>query len=242
MSVSYTHFLIPRACDYRPSPEAISQFLNGLIAGGAVAADFSIDFSKVAKNPGRVRRGRNPATGESIEMPLPTRANAPPQRLSDTLQLSALAKDEPEYDISIVSQGAPAAPPLDMGYVEGAQWKRMNGAYHQRIVCRVRKDIVRLFTMQSEDELTRPPDFASYRPRFNEDCSPEEHSGLFLHPQIGVIRIENAGCASFWVQFEFGKLIFPLAKDGKVDLLSESLVREATNAFVTEFVQACNWG
>jgi hypothetical protein len=119
----------------------------------------------------------------------------------------------------------------------------MEGPYHLEIRCRVRSHIVKLSQLRSEEELDRPLDFANLSAlTFDEDCNAEETEGIFVHPDIGPFRVANAGCGKFWIEFKYGKFIFPRLQDGKVDLLDALIVNRARTLFSIDLVQACSWG
>lgn len=130
-----------------------------------------------------------------------------------------------------------------VGYVEDNDWKAIDGAYHLEIRCRVRANVVRLDMLDSEDDLHRPPDFANYRPNRDEDCSPADYpDGLYVHPEIGAFKVPHAGCGMFWIEFNYGKFVFPRLKEGSVNVLADSVVVLARTVFDRDFVQVCNWG
>jgi hypothetical protein len=242
MSLYYTHLLIPRSPEYRPEPDAVAAFGREIINNGNVASPFTISFSRVSKEPPRERKMRNPTTGETIIIRGPSRRRDQPQALSTSSQIIDHAAGQREYDTAISGEGIPAAPPFVVGYVENDTWKPMASAYHLEICCRVRSNIVRLYSLESEDDLHQPPDFTNYKPRFGEDCSIDEREGIFVHPESGAIRIQHAGCGTFWIEFKFGKFIFPRLRDNGVNVLDDSVVTLARNAFNCDFVQACDWG
>jgi len=96
--------------------------------------------------------------------------------------------------------------------------------------------------VKTEEELHQPLDIAKWQPIFDEDCSVDDGEGSFVHPEQAGIRIPKAGCSTFWIEFRYGKLIFPLLKEGSLDLLDHSIVALARKTFGQDFVQACHWG
>jgi len=243
MSLSYSHYLIAAEPSFRPSPDVIADFMSALIEQHHVAKDATINFAVVAHEPGRARRVPNPFTGQVVEMPLPSRRAEKAKQLASAARIVDHATDQSEYDVSLSGTGIPSAPPLQIGYVEGSSWKKaMDGAYHLEISCRVRAHTVGLSHFEREEDMHGPPDISKYRPRFDEDCSDEKQPGLFFHPELGAVRIPNASCASFWIEFNYGKFIFPRASAGSVSVLSDSVLNLARKTFGQEFVQACHWG
>jgi len=230
MSLYYTHLLIPLSPECRPEPTTIAAFAQELINKGNIGTPFTISFSRVAKREPFFREIRNVATGETIKMRLPSRKEEDqPQTLANALQIIECASSEREYDIAIASQGTQLVPPCAVGYVENDLWKPMTSGYHMEVRCRVRDRVVRLSMIAGDEDLKGPPDFSKWRP-------------TFVHPECEGIRIPNAGCGTFWIEFRYGKFLFPLLENGSVDLLDVSILRLARETFGEDFVQACNWG
>jgi hypothetical protein len=242
MSEYYTHLLIPVSPEYRPESGAVTEFVQGLINNGNVPTPSSISFSRMKKEPGRVRPIRNVRTDQTINIPLPSRRAEQPQILSSASQIIEQAANQQEYDVVISGDGVPAAPPTAVGYVENDIWKLMMEAYNLEVRCRVRGNIVRLYNLESEEDLERSPDFTKVRPRFGEDCLVEEREGIFVHPETGAFRIANAGCGTFWVEFKYGKFLFPRLRNESVNILDDSIIALARTVFGSDFVQACDWG
>jgi len=242
MSLYYSHFLVPLLPEYRPNAVDITNFVQGIIDRGNVAIAATISFARIEKVEGRLREIQNAFTGKISMIQSPSRRVKPLTKSFDLSQLVELAANQTEYDVSIVGEGLPRNPPLDIGYSENGEWKTMNSPYHLEIRCRVRAHIVRLHYLENETELDAPPDLLNFRPRFDEDCTLDDRDGVFVHPEAGAIRIPNAGCGMFWLEFNYGKHIFPRLGHNGVNLLTESVTKLAQNAFATDFVQACNWG
>ncbi len=255
MSLRYSHLLVPALPEYHPEPDAIAEFAQGVIDNGNLGKPHKIEFSRVTKSQSPTRKIQNIVTGQSIEIPMPSRRRERPETLSDTSQISGQAVNQPEYDLMLSSESVPSAPPCPIGYLEKEEWKPlcanpeewrpMLNHYYLEIGCRVRSNVVRLYFLEREDDLTRPvnpADFANYHPRFGEDCSANERRGLFVHPETGAIWIQDAGCATFWIEFNFGNWVFPRLKNNSVNILEDSVVNLARKTFDCDFVQACNWG
>lgn len=242
MSLNYTHLLIPLSPEYRPEPDAVALFVQGIIENGNVPSPFTISFSRVTKGEPRVRKLRNAMTGETIDIRGPSRRNEQPLTLSRPPQIIERAAEQQEYDVTIEGEGAASARPCVVGYVENNEWNPMAGPDHLEIRCRVRSNIVRLFSLKSEDDLHKPLDFANYKPRLHEDCSIDEREGIFEHPETGAIRIPNSGCGKFWIEFNYGKFLFPRLKNNGVNVLDDSILMMAKKAFGCDFVQGCLWG
>ena len=72
-------------------------------------------------------------------------------------------------------------------------------------------------------------------PVFGEPCELKVPSGLFSHPWTGqMIQVPNAGCARFWIEFEFGKFLVPQMADS-LELLNPSIPQKTEECFQTRF-------
>jgi hypothetical protein len=244
MSAYYEHFLIPSVPDYRPAASAIAAFLRGVIDHGHVGCDPTITYAKVSKDDSRVFHIRDFVTGEPVTIRAPSRKMEKREQLTALAENVRVAENEGEYNVWLASEGIPQRPSFVLGYVDDGKWKAFEGPpYHAEVWCQVRSRIVRLYHLESEDDLHRPPDLSNSLPRFDEDCGADQRDGLFVHPEVGAIRISNAGCGMFWITFRFGKFVFPRIKeDQSVNLLDESIVDLARGTFGVDFVQACDWG
>ena len=45
----------------------------------------------------------------------------------------------------------------------------------------------------------------------------------------------------FWIEFNYGKFIWPQHRNGAIDVLSEGVVKTVDDIFGITFVQACDW-
>jgi hypothetical protein len=243
MSEYYTQYLIPVLPEFRPEPGAVAEFAQGIISNGNVPSPSRVAFLPVTKEEGRVRPIRNAVTGETVHMRAPSRRCEQEEKLSAASQIAEHAANQREYDVVITGQGFIAVSPCAVGYVENDIWKPTVEAYKLEVRCQVRGDVVRLYYLESEEDVDKPMDmdFTNYRPWFGEDCSVDEREGIFVHPEIGAFRIPNAGCGKFWISFNFGKFLFPLLKDKTVNVLDDSVVSLARKVFGCDFVQACYW-
>jgi hypothetical protein len=243
MSLYYTHMLIPTLPHFRPGVDDVVQFLNRMIGNGHVADNPTIEVAPVSKVKPVTRQMRNPFTGESIDIRSPSWKTERRIQLSETSQIAGECVNQPEFDVSIGGMGMPLAPPLAVGLSTGPHtWNAMDSRYHLEVRCRVRANIVRLSAIQSEEDLHKLRRVDLSLPRFGEDCSADERDGLFVHPECGAIRIPNAGCGMFWIEFNYGKFIFPRVKDGGIDVLAGPVLNLARTTFDCEFIQACSWG
>jgi len=237
MGLNYRHLLVPISAQFRPDAATVGRFLRQVVEAGYLGDDYQVVYQQVLKGIPRPREMRNPITGETIRWPGRSRQYAAPQPLGEPEEVATTSSMAAEYDVAIASEGIPFRRALDIGSVEQGPWRRFERPCHLEIRCRVRSHVVRLYDLRSADELNRPPDFANPTPpMFDEDCSADENDGLFVHPEAGVLRIAGAGCASFWVEFNYGKFVFPRLEDRGVELLDRRIVLLARDALGTDFV------
>jgi hypothetical protein len=249
MSESYEHLLVPVSPEYRPDPDRVASFLQGIVRGGHIADDWRISFAKVVKNDAPGRQIHNAMTNETIQLPARSRKIERPITATSFSEFLALADGEAEYDVMVAAEGLPRHPPCDVGYIDGKSWRVIDRPHALEICCRVRRRVVRLYSLESPDDLRRPLDFSKVQFRFDEDCdAKEERDGLFVHPEAGPLCISHAGSGTFWIEFRYGKWLFPRLtgnpteiKETGIRILNQSTIDLAQKAFETDFVEACNW-
>jgi hypothetical protein len=65
---------------------------------------------------------------------------------------------------------------------------------------------------------------------------------VFRHPRRDLeFTIPKAGCARFWIEFRFGKWLYPRVRES-LDLIHPDILAKAEEAFRTGFAQGCLWG
>jgi hypothetical protein len=234
----YTHRLIAISKSYRPTAGIVSHFLAQVIDAGATGPDHYIEFRKVVKAEPTYYSVPNPFTGKQDRRRMRTRRKPNEQRLDNALQLVDLAESELEYEVSVISSLPPANPPLDVGSPDkDAGWRRWEGAYHLAIRCCVRDSVVRLSQLSNAEGK-----YDLESPSFDDDCAEGELDGLFVHPESPiVIPITGAGSGRFWIEFEYGKFIYPRLGTAGLSLLRDGVRRLAMENFETPFVEACSW-
>jgi hypothetical protein len=83
------------------------------------------------------------------------------------------------------------------------------------------------------DQENAAPEFG-----FDDPNCPIQTIGVFTHPWTGNrVEVANAGGARFWIEFEFGKWVFPEMTDN-FDVLRPDLVEVTESCFGARFVQA----
>jgi hypothetical protein len=242
MSLSYEHLLVPVSSDYRPDAGRVVAFLQGTLSKGHVADDARISFAKVVKNDAIGWQFHDPMTNKTIQIPAPSRKIERPIPAKSLSELLGLAEGVSEFDVMAGAEGLPRHPPCNVGYIDNETWRPIDRPHELEICCRMRRRAVRLYSLETPDDLHRPPDFSKTQPRFDEDCEAEERDGVFVHPEAGAFWISNAGCGTFWIEFRYGKWLFPRLKDNRIQILDKSVIDLAQSTFETDFVEACNWG
>ena len=126
---SYTHLLIPTLKTYRPTGQAVAQFMESVIQSGFIGKDYELRVSQVVRIEPRVQERRNPFSGELLKVQGKSRKAQPPRRLQSTGEIGSLP--ESEYDASLASSLIPHVAPFALGNrsMAGA-WQPFNDDYH----------------------------------------------------------------------------------------------------------------
>lgn len=78
-------------------------------------------------------------------------------------------------------------------------------------------------------------------PTFGSASDGATRNGIFPNPWTGeVIEVADAGCARFWIEFEFGKFIYPKITDN-LEVMNPVVVSGAEQTFLTGFAQGCRF-
>jgi hypothetical protein len=76
-------------------------------------------------------------------------------------------------------------------------------------------------------------------PSFGMPCTTEKRNGIFRNRRLAQqSRYRIAACARFWIEFQFGKWLFPKIGDS-LDLLRPSILAVASDIFRTSLTQGC---
>jgi len=218
VSLYYTHTLIPTLVDYTAQPLHVRDFFLALCKLGAApaAAQFCL-----TKPDGKVRKGKDPWTGESISIPSRERTTFAGAETSPSWLI-----DVNDYDVTMSGTGSVDFPLLEFEH---------KSSYYLDVHCCRRPAIVS--TSDCHDCSRK-----SKTPAFGEPCGIEHRMGIYNNPStMERIEVPNAGCARFWIEFSFGKFLFPKI-DKTLDLLPRSVVELAEQAFQIDLVQGCHWG
>lgn len=214
----YTHTLIPEHCDFVPAPKQVAGFLSSLVSIGAAPLRPVIDTFQLS---GEVRSFTNPFSGEAESRPI-CKAN----RLHALAEVPGRLNGLDDYNVTMTGRGPPALPALIFDF---------KGAYDFLIHCCLRAEVVSTSDWHDDVPIGRDVAF------FGRPCHPTDRLGIYHNPYtLEVIVVPNAGCARFWVEFEYGKMLFP-AIDDRLDLIEPKIVEVAEKDFGIKFVQGCHW-
>jgi hypothetical protein len=244
----YSHTLIPDQADYIPHSYQVADFYSHLIDLGAAPRQAELILWTEKEPPRRTglrtsmreRKGRNPVSGGAIRVvDYMTRLD------SVSIVGPALERLE-EYKLEIRGIG-PLRPlfKFDDALVHDELERIVEDrSYEFSIFCCLQPDIVSM----SDDHVAafsgegKTPEGETVVP-FGEICSAANRTGFFSNPNtMELIRVPGAGCARFWIEFRFGKWLFPDIKDDSLDLLPANVVGAAQQIFGVRYLQGCHWG
>jgi hypothetical protein len=215
----YTHTLIPSRPDYAPEPEQVGAFLDALVKLGSAPLQAKLTVGKLS---GEFRSGVNPFTHKTESWPIYDHV-----KLADVASLTKALKALDDYIIQMAGLGPPRVQPLTFDF---------RGAYGFCVHCRLHAQSVS--TSDWHDNGSLKHKVAS----FGTSCDSKNRMGIFYHPKtLKLIEVPGAGCARFYIEFEFGKALFPEIAD-RLDIIEPSILDLARQHFEIEFVQGCHWG
>jgi hypothetical protein len=248
VSLYYQHRLIPDQADYLPHPHQIADFYSALIDLGVAPRQAELILRTWDEPPRRTglhtgrrhRSGFNPASGAIISI-------VDDRTTIDSVSIigSALERLD-EYELEMCGVG-PSRPLFQFDktiYGNGRGVDPEVESYEFQISCYLRPDVVSTSAV-NEDDLDRPSlaEEAETLVLQGETCSASSRTGFFFNPYTQeVIRVPGAGCARFWIEFGFGKWLFPEMKNNSLDLLPANVVGAAQQIFGGRYLQGCCWG
>ena len=147
-------------------------------------------------------------------------------KLKDLAAVPAALKRLNDYIATVSGKGPPKLPAFEFEY---------KGVYDFLVHCWLRAEVVSTSDWHDEGPVTQEVEF------FGQPCSPNNRLGIFHNPNtLEVIQVQGAGCARFWIEFEYGKMLFPPIED-RLDLIEPAIVEVAERDFGIKFVQGCHW-
>jgi hypothetical protein len=218
----YVHTLVPVDPQFSPTSEQVSRFLEGLSALDAAPLNPEVF---VLKPSGRLRSFKNPLTGETKSFPAKDRV--PLKSIAD---VASVIEGLKEYGVCVDGQGPPGLPPFPL-YFENSLF---SASYGFTVGCSLRPEPVSMSDLGDEQT-------GNEVVVFGQACPQQSRTALFRHPGTGeLIEVAHAGCARFWVDFEFGKWLLP--KIGtSLDILNPDITKLATECFGLPFAQGFHY-
>jgi hypothetical protein len=214
----YAHTLIPDRVDFAPAPQQVAAFLASLVSLGAAPLKPAITVSKPF---GKARSIRNPFTGKTESFPV-----RKAEKVNDLASLAGALKGLDDYNVTLAGKGPPALPAFAFDF---------KGSYDFLVHCCLRAEVVSTSDWHDEVPINQEVEF------FGQPCSPKDRLGIFHnHSTLDVIEVPQAGCARFWIEFEFGKMLFPPIQNS-LDLIEPKIVEAAAREFDRKFAQGCHW-
>jgi hypothetical protein len=227
----YIHTLIAADSHYVPASTQVAEFFDSL----ATVFSFRVIRNKrgqpglrVVKPGGRSRTWTNTFTGETSTYPV-----------DDNIMIEAAGDIPPliegleKYRVRESGEWSPSAAPLTLLKTDKTPFKG-------NLSCDVSCDISPAPVSTSAWDCEAGPNLRNV-PLFGSPWDGESTTGVFPNPWTGeVIEVPSAASARFWIEFEFGKLIYPPIEK-TLDLLSPPLVQRAEECFATGFVQGCRF-
>jgi hypothetical protein len=214
----YTHTFIPDRADFAPDPKQVGSFLASLMTLGAAPLNPTVTTSKLS---GEVRTFKNPFTGKTDSF-----AMRKTETLKNVAAVPGALKGLDDYNVTVAGKGPPKLRAFVFDF---------KGKYDFLVHCCLRSEVVS--TSNWHDEVPIKRNVKS----FGEPCSSTERLGIFHNPNtLEIIEVPKAGCARFWIEFDYGKMLFPAIVD-RLDLIEPKIVAAAEKEFTVEFVQGCRW-
>lgn len=240
----YIHTLIPTDPAFVPAPSQIASFFDSLVT------DFNFQAFQVIPHPrrhipglwvvkptGLFKQVINPRTGEVVTNPRTGEALSRPENQS--LNPGKFA------DIPPLIEG--------LGHyrvTQKGEWKQedrpvkllnTNRTPHESsYLCDVSCELRRQPVSMSAWDVEAGPNIRNV-PQFGSPCEAENKIGIFPNPWTGeVIEVANAGCARFWIEFEFGRFIYPDVTN-RLDVFRPSIILKTEECFQTKIVQGCRF-
>ncbi len=209
----YVHTLIAADSAFVPEPLQLADFFDGLVT----AFHFHLKSgARVAKPTGRLRTALNPLTGETWSSPVSDQI-----RTATFAEIPAAVDGLVRYCVLASGEWTPESRPMVLLTPDGRPYQNN---YLCEVSCNLRPDPVSTSCWK-------------HAPPFGEACAAEVATGIFSHPWTGeMIEIPDAGCARFWIEFEFGKFLLPEMAGG-LNVLSPPIVAKTEECFETRFVQ-----
>jgi len=227
----YIHTLISVDSEFVPDPAQVADFLVSLVSQFKfipISGQRFLPGLVVAKPSGRLRWGKDSFTGENISIPELDRLDA--ERFQD---IPVLIEGSEHYTVMQSGQWVEKDRPVVLLKTDGVP-------YEENYICTVRCELRPETVSTSAWDVNAGPNTRNV-PTFGSVCKNAAENGIFPNAWTGdVIEVADAGCARFWIEFEFGKFIYPKLTDN-LEVMSPALVLGAEKCFRTKFAQGCRF-
>lgn len=218
----YSHTLIASPSKARPSGRQVQNFLSAMIEQKVVPGRPSMTL-RVPTDQTREYPIINPLTGQNLRVEIKDQ-----KRINSVGEVASAVEALRDYELELAGVGKPRIAPLFIDF------KR---PYHVGVTCIVHSQ------PRSTSNLHETPGVQLKAIPYGHACTEIPDRGYFTNPYtLEIIEVPGAACASFWIQFELGKFLFPEITDDSLELLNPVIVEEAKSAFQMRFVQGCYWG
>jgi hypothetical protein len=134
-----------------------------------------------------------------------------PEKLQELNAIPGALSAMEDYDLALDGKGPPQLPAMTLDF---------NGAYPFSVCCHLRAEAISLSNPRNPLRNTKAT----------------RHVGQMC----AVLESPSAGCARFWIEFKFGKLLFPRDQNS-ADAIEPRIIEIAEKEFGVEFLQGCNW-
>src|SRR5262249_42551836 len=133
-------------------------------------------------------------------------------------------KELDDYNVTLTGKGPPKLPAFTFDF---------KGTCDFVVCCCLHAEVVSTSDWHGD---------ATVREYFGSPCRSEDRLGIYHNPNpFEVIEVPNAGCSRFWIEFEYGKMLFPRIED-RLDLIEPKILDAAIQHFGVKFAQGCRWG
>jgi hypothetical protein len=222
----YIHTLIAVDPSFAPNSLQIASYLKSLVDSFQFQVIDDSQFQpgiRVVKPSNRLRTFRDSLTGEAISVPANDRIKV------DTIAaIPAVLGGLDRWSVLVSGAWNPESSFLHLLTADRVLFQ---GEYLCEVSCHLRPQPVSTSYWAAE----ATPEFEVAG--FGTPCADNHRTGVFSHPWTGeVIQVPEAGCARFWIEFEFGKFLLPRMTDS-LDLLNPALVSKARQCFQKNFAQ-----
>jgi len=226
----YLHTLIPVDSNFCPEPVQVGAFFDWLIRRPNFLLITGRRFQQgltVKRAAGQMRESKNPLTGE-------TRRWYVAEIVKESAEIAALIDGFDSYTASASGEWDSGDLPIMLFTTNGQPYKENH-------LCNVRCELKPSPVSTSAWDCEAGPNIHNVPSFGTNPCNSDGDEGIFPNPWNGeAIKVPHAGCARFWIEFEFGRFIYPEV-DKNFDFLNPSIAREAEQCFQTKFVQGCHF-